>query len=81
MQKMYTNTVDGMTCNIYYTGKDYLVEVSKGETILSKNVQCSFIPEYGMDVLDQYTCLDVAEILAQEIEKQEQEGVKNGQTT
>lgn len=70
MEFINTYSDDGMHLVIRYDGTNYLVTVSKKNIIKTAKVNCSFTPTFGMDILDQNICLEKAEELAQQIDKE-----------
>lgn len=69
---VFINTQDnkGINLKVTYNGTCYLVEVFKDHLRYKQEVNCSFTPTFGMDILDQNECLNVAEQLAVQIEKE-----------
>jgi hypothetical protein len=67
----FINTTDdkGITLKVTYDGRNYLVEVFKDNSYYQQKVNCSFTPTFGMDLLDQNECLQVAEQLALKVEQ------------
>lgn len=68
----FINTTDhkGITLKVTYNGHNYLVEVFKDKSYYKQEVSCSFTPTFGIDVLDQNECLQVAENLALKVEQE-----------
>lgn len=60
----------GINLKVSFDGNQYIVEVFKDHVRRQAFVPCSFTPLFGMDVLDQQACLQIAEDLALQVEQE-----------